>query len=100
MTIAPFVPDAVLPAQVFARRRGHCGERALLVALLEDACHIIALTVEQTPRWPRGGHWWRLRREALEWMASDDRRDICSFLTLCDAVGLEPTGIRKRYGIP
>lgn len=37
----------------------------------------------------------RIRRDASDWFMSE-RREICSFLWVCDMLGLDPGRIRKR----
>lgn len=82
-------PDTVLPEQLAAPRRDSliCGERALMLAVLEDA---IRCYVEP----PRGGL--RVRREAEHWIWSADESWPFSFVNICDALGIAAGPLRRK----
>lgn len=89
---SPFAPAAVLPEQFCDPHSGvHSGIRALMLAILEDA-----LCCLQTQSTARSRRTQRLAREAEEWILSDDHRWPFSFVNICDALGLEPTSLRRR----
>jgi hypothetical protein len=68
-----------------------CPETALMYAVLEDAflCFQKQFKVESPDIQPTA-------REAEEWFFSDDSRWLFSFVSVSDALGLEPEYIRKR----
>ena len=92
MTTEPFVPDLLLPVQ-YAPALPRSGERTLLLAILADACRILSLDACGEKGWVR------VRREARDWMASDDRADVCAFLSICELAGFDAQAIRKRHGL-
>lgn len=59
------------------------GIRALTLAVLEDAVHSL--------RSPNS----LVRAEAELWMTSRDRRYVFSFAVICEALGLEPSAVRR-----
>jgi hypothetical protein len=59
------------------------GIRALMLAVLEDAIHSL--------RSPDS----LARAEAELWMTSRERRYIFSFAVICEALGLEPSAVRR-----
>ena len=65
-------------------------ERKLLVAVLTDAIVRYRLrgTLTDLPRRARLG-------EAERWILSNDRRWPYSFVNVCDALGLDPTAVRR-----
>lgn len=67
-----------------------CPETALMYAVLEDAflCFHKQLETEQ-----RSG---KRARQAEDWFFHDNSRWLFSFLSICDALGLEPHYIRKK----
>lgn len=66
-----------------------CPEAALMYAVLEDAFLCIHRQFK-TERFRRRA------REAEDWFFSDDFRGFFSFLSVCDALGLEPHYIRTK----
>jgi hypothetical protein len=88
-----FQPDSLLPAQFFAalKQKAHaCGERRLMVAILEDAVdcfqkHILAMD-------HRSRH---LCVEAEKWFLSDDDSWPFSFVNICHALDLHPGFLRR-----
>lgn len=59
------------------------GIRALMVAVLEEAI--------QSLRSPKS----LVRAEAELWMTSRERRYVFSFAVICEALGLEPSAVRR-----
>ena len=79
-----FEPVAVLPCQVTSPLRGPAeGPRRLLAALLEDALRCASQEV-QDDSW----------REAARWVFSNDRGYVFSFLSVCDALKMDPKLLR------
>jgi hypothetical protein len=67
-----------------------CPETALMYAVLEDAflCFHKQFKTEQG--------FVQRAREAEDWFFSDDSRWLFSFVSVCDALGLEQEHIRKK----
>lgn len=82
-------PDTVLPEQLAATRRDSliCGEKALMLAVLEDA---IRCFLEP----PRGAV--RVQREAEHWIFSGDESWPFSFVNICDALGIAAGPMRRK----
>jgi hypothetical protein len=82
-------PDTVLPEQLSATRRDSliCGEKALMLAVLEDA---IRCFLEP----PRGAV--RVQREAEHWIFSGDEIWPFSFVNICDALGIAAGPMRRK----
>ena len=59
------------------------GIRALMLAVLEDALHSL--------RSAEG----LVRGEAERWITSGERRYVFSFAVICEALGLEPSAVRR-----
>jgi hypothetical protein len=83
----------VLPEQFFDARvklTAVCPETALMYAVLEDAFFCFHKQFEADQR--------RIQstREAEDWFFSDNYRGLFSFLSVCDALGLEPNYIRQK----
>ena len=88
-----FQPDFLLPVQFFTGTRGKgCaeGERRLMLAILEDAveCFQKYLGTKES----RGR---LLCSDAEEWIMSDDRSWLFSFVNVCEVLGLQPDFIRQ-----
>jgi hypothetical protein len=85
--------DILLPSQFYALRGGRSlsGEQRLMLAILADAINIFQ-GCQATGGAPRG----RLFREAEEWIFSSDERWPFSFVTVCDALGIEPQALRRH----
>lgn len=66
-------------------------ETALMYAVLEDA--LICLQKKAVDLPPRVR---RRARDAERWFLSNDSRWIFSFLSICDALGLDPAYLRKK----
>jgi hypothetical protein len=67
-----------------------CPETALMYAVLENAFLYFRKQVELDQRFMRRA------REAEAWVYSDDSRRLFSFVSICDALGLEPRYIRIK----
>jgi hypothetical protein len=88
-----FQPDFLLPLQFFTGTRGKGyaeGERRLMLAILEDAvdCFQKYLGTKES----RGR---LLCSDAEEWILSDDRSWLFSFVNVCEVLGLQPDFIRQ-----
>jgi hypothetical protein len=86
---ALLVPEQLLPAQFGHARRDTvmCGERALMLAVLEDAMRCL----EDGPR--RGSF---LVRETLAWIRADDHEWPFSFLNLCANLEIDAGSLRRE----
>ncbi|MGH7825872.1 MAG: hypothetical protein ACREQ7_11940 [Candidatus Binatia bacterium] len=83
---------SVLPEEFFDSRvklAAVCPETALMYAVLEDAFLCFHKQFETEQRFIQ------LAREAEDWFFSDDSRWLFSFVSVCDALGLEHEHIRK-----
>jgi hypothetical protein len=67
-----------------------CPEAGLMYAVLEDAFVCFQKRFETNIRSIQQA------REAEEWFFSDDSHGLFSFVSICDALGLEPEFMRKR----
>jgi len=67
-----------------------CPETALMYAVLEDAFLCFHKQFETERRFMQRA------REAEKWFFSDDSRWLFSFVSVCDALELEPAYIRKK----
>ena len=84
---------SVLPEQFFDSRiklATVCPETALMYAVLEDAFLCFHKQFEAESRFIQSA------QEAEKWFFSDDSRWLFSFVSVCDALGLEPRYIRKK----
>jgi hypothetical protein len=87
-------PETILPAQF---QRMWCGtrkttpERALLAAVLQQAVEDLRNHEDR-----RGAQARRLYREAYQWVMSDDRGWPCSYLNVCDLLGLSAGALRTE----
>lgn len=85
--------NAVLPEQFFDSRvklAKVCPETALMYAVLEDAFLCFHNQFEGDQPRIQSAH------EAEDWFFSDNSRWFFSFLSVCDALGLEPQYIRHK----
>lgn len=85
---APVLPEQFFDARV--KLTAVCPETALMYAVLEDAFFCFHKQFEADQR--------RIQstREAEDWFFSDNYRGLFSFLSVCDALGLEPNYIRQK----
>jgi hypothetical protein len=84
---------SVLPEQFFDSRvklAMVCPETALMYAVLEDAFVCFYEQFEAESRFIQRA------REAEDWFFSDDSLWLFSFVSICEALGLEPRYIRKK----
>jgi hypothetical protein len=84
---------SALPEQFFdsqIKLAAVCPERALMYAVLEDAFLCFHKQFEAEPRFIQRA------REAEDWFFSDDSGWLFSFVSVCDALGLEPRYIRQK----
>lgn len=87
-------PETILPAQF---QRMWCGtrkttpEKALLMAVLQQALEDLRNSSDRPGAQAR-----RLYREAYQWVVSDDRSWPCSFLNVCDLLGLSAGALRTE----
>jgi hypothetical protein len=85
----PLVPASVLPVQIEpVRARAARGERALMLAVLEDAIRCLQEHWRAPRAQPR-----RLAREAEAWIRSGTERPF-SFLAICDALDIPAPDLR------
>jgi hypothetical protein len=85
--------DSILPEQFFDARvklTAVCPETALMYAVLEDAFLCFHKQFEADQRRTESA------REAEDWFFKDNPRWLFSFLSVCDALGLEPRYIRQK----
>jgi len=84
-------PESTLPAQFFRRAAAASSERRLMLAVLEAALLDLRSSTKRCTRRMRG-----LADEVDAWFAADDEAWPCSFLRICDALGLDAAAIRSR----
>ena len=83
----------VLPEQFFDSRiklAAVCPETALMYAVLEDAFLCLDRRFETDERFLANA------REAEDWFFSDDSRWLFSFVSICEALGLDQEYMRKK----
>src|SRR5437867_5914304 len=88
-----FQPDLLLPAQFFAalKQKAHaCGERRLMVAILEDA-----VVCFQKHLWAADSRSRQLGAEAERWFLSDDNSWPFSFVNICETLDIHPLFLRR-----
>ena len=85
--------DTILPEQFFSlrERQGWTGEQRLMAAILVDA-----LAVYSRAAVPNASEAGRVLRQTQRWLLSDDRTSTCSFLRVCEVLGLEPDAVRRH----
>jgi hypothetical protein len=91
---ALFEPQVILPPQVSWGARCDAdtsGARALMLAILEDA----VLCIERGRRRRHPGTR-LLATDAEKWMRSDSREWLFSFVSICEALGIDPDAVRVR----
>jgi len=76
---------------VYRRAEPACGERRLLLAVLEDGIRTFLKYAQASH-----GRGLNLRREALTWLTTPDRSDVFSFENICEALGIDPVRLRHR----
>jgi len=83
----------MLPSQYFdrmARRTEYEGERRLMIAVLEDA-----VDVYRKLAGARDARRQQMFHDAEEWIESNDRSWIFSFLNICDVLAIEAEYLRR-----
>src|SRR5262249_39676132 len=84
--------NIILPEQFFSRhQRGWSGEQRLMAAILVDA-----LAVYSKRDAPGGSEAGYVLRQTQHWLRSNDRSSACSFLRVCEVLGLEPDAVRRH----
>ena len=86
-------PETILPSQFFDRVQIDASlqpEKRLMLAVLEDGVGTFQKYAAAPGRRAR-----RLFAEAEEWFASDDTAGPFSFVSICQALGLEPHYLRR-----
>src|SRR5262249_43092107 len=85
-----FAPDLVLPDQLAAPRRDSLvsGERALMLAVLEDAIRCLEAPAA------RGASTEREARNARHWVTARPSAWPFSFVNICETLGIEPVRLR------
>ena len=76
---------------VYRRAEPACGERRLLLAVLEDGIRTFLKNARATH-----GRAFNLRREALTWLTTDESRDVFGFENICEALGIDAERLRQR----
>src|SRR5213594_3146625 len=76
---------------VYRRAEPACGERRLLLAVLEDGIRTFLKNARATH-----GRALNLRREAFSWLTTDDRSDVFAFENICEALGIDAARLRQR----
>jgi len=76
---------------VYRRAEPACGERRLLLAVLEDGIRTFLKNARATH-----GRAFNLRREALTWLTQHDSRDVFAFGNICEALGIDAERLRQR----
>ena len=76
---------------VYRRAEPACGERRLLLAVLEDGVRTFLKNARATQ-----GRAFNLRREALAWLTTEDRSDVFAFENICEALGIDASRLRQR----
>jgi hypothetical protein len=91
--VSLFQPDSLLPSQFFAalKQKAHaCGERRLMLAILEDAVDCFQKYVRAADN--RSRH---LCTDAEKWFMSDDDSWPFSFVNICYTLDLHPGFLRR-----
>jgi hypothetical protein len=76
---------------VYRRADPACGERRLLLAVLEDGIRAFLKNARATHGRP-----FNLRREALLWLTKDDQCDVFAYESICEALGIDADRLRQR----
>lgn len=83
-------PLLVLPEQASSPQRAASGVRALMLAVLESAIQDFQQTGALTTRSRR------LAQEAEAWLWDENTRWPFSFLSICEALGFDPSYLRRE----
>lgn len=87
ISISPVQDDVTAQSQYadsFGRSHGESAEKRLLLAMLTDAVACV-----RQPKWSTDSS------EALEWILESGNERLCSFDTVCELLGLDPTYVRR-----
>jgi hypothetical protein len=76
---------------VYRRAEPACGERRLLLAVLEDGIRTLLKHARATH-----GRAMNLRREAFSWLTAGDRSDVFAFDSICEVLGIDADRLRHR----
>ena len=76
---------------VYGRAEPAAAEHRLLLAVLEDGIRTFLKHARVT-----NGRGLRLRREALRWLTTRDRRDVFAFEAICEVLGIDAGRLRRR----
>lgn len=76
---------------VYRRADPACGERRLLLAVLEDGIRTFLKYAPATH-----GRGFNLRREALTWLTTGDQVDVFAFESICETLGIDARRLRER----
>jgi hypothetical protein len=76
---------------VYRRAEPACGERRLLLAVLEDGIRTFLKNARATH-----GRAFNLRREAFTWLTTDESRDVFGFESICEALGIDADRLRQK----
>lgn len=85
-------PDIILPSQ-FLGRTIATPEKRLLLAVLEEAVGTYQRYAVATDRRSRA-----ILAEVEAWFASDATAQLCDFVAICDALGIEAAYVRSGLG--
>ena len=90
----------MLPVQYLSRAHDSLAtpQRRLMVAVLQTVLDDCRGTAYARATGVKGGATERALRDAMAYVASCDRSWPFSFENLCDAVGVDPDGIRRAIG--
>jgi hypothetical protein len=89
---AIFEPDVVLSAELMTPRSGlPTPERALLLAVLEDATRLLTKTCTATDRRRVTAY-----KETRDWFASTEHARLFDFENVCNVLGIDPDYLRKH----
>jgi hypothetical protein len=87
------VPETILPEQFFRPSAALPPEKRLMLAVLEAA--LLDLQRSAGASTPRAR---RLADEVDAWFRADDEGWPCSFVNVCQALGLDVSAVRTRAG--
>lgn len=76
---------------VYRRAEPACGERRLLLAVLEDGIRTLLKYARATH-----GRAMNLKREAFSWLTAGDRGDVFAFESICEVLGIDAQRLRHR----
>ena len=76
---------------VYRRAEAACGERRLLLAVLEDGIRTLLKCAGASH-----GRALTLWREALAWLTAEERTGVFMFESICEALGIEAAQLRAR----